>query len=75
MRSIRILLPLWPGRLEPRLLLTLLHQLRNRASSIVPIFIDFTPILPHLFTKFRGSTLVDAVIVGIDDDAVVACCA
>jgi hypothetical protein len=72
MRSIRILLPLRPWGFQSRLLLTLLHQLRNRASSIVPILIDLSPILPHLFTKFRGSTLVDAVIVGVDDDAVVA---
>lgn len=74
MWPIRILLPLRPRRLHPRLLLTILNQLLNTPTSIIARLIPTLgfPRDTHLLAEFLGCALIDREIFFVDDDTVVA---
>jgi hypothetical protein len=73
MRSIRILLPLRPRWLQPRLGLTLCHQLANGATIVSLCINSLGPLIAHFGPQFCCCGFVDRKFGRMHDDAVVFC--
>jgi hypothetical protein len=72
MRAIRILLPLWSGRLQARLLFALRHQFGNGTASVVTFQINgLCSVIFHFLAEFGSRAFIDAEVRGAHDDAVV----